>query len=58
MIICDHENCPASATHLIFTMISLTTVFVPATHSVQVSHQGQAVVTVVQTPHQIVVSAL
>ena len=43
---------------IVNAMISLTTVFVPATHSVQVSHQGQAIVTVVQTPHEIVVSAL
>lgn len=43
---------------IVYAVISLTTVFVPATHSVQVSHQGQAIVTVVQTPHEIVVSAL
>jgi len=43
---------------IVNAMVSLTTVFVPATRSVQVSHQGQAVVTVVQTPHEIVVSAL
>jgi hypothetical protein len=43
---------------IVYAVISLTTVFVPGTHSVQVSHQGQAVVTVVQTPHKIVVSAL
>ncbi len=43
---------------IVYAFISLSTVFVPATHSVQVSHQGQAVVTVVQTPREIVVSAL
>jgi hypothetical protein len=43
---------------IVYAVISLTTVFVPARHSVQVSHQGQAVVTVVQTPQEIVVSAL
>ena len=43
---------------IVYAVISVTTVFVPATHSVQVSHQGQAVVTVVQAPHEIVVSVL
>ena len=43
---------------IVNAMISLTTVFVPATHSVQVSHQGQADVTVGQMPHEIAVSAL
>jgi hypothetical protein len=41
---------------IVYAVISLTTVFVPATRSVQVSHQGQAVVQVVRTARSITVS--
>lgn len=64
---CHQGGCPAGAANRgpsgdrrghCPTAASPASAGVRATHSVQVSHQGQGVVTVVETPHEIVVSVL